>query len=412
MSQRLILILLLTMSAITKAGASDVFPSWMNGTMMPIDTAAIDFQYPDTLKPIFVNHIGRHGARFLSSERKVSDLKKFLDKAAAEGTLSEKGEIFVRLIGSVSRKTDGRWGALSKLGKTEERIIGRHLSKSFPELFRHGRVEAVSSYVPRCVMSMYELCHELNTLNPRIEIFTKEGRSTDRLLRFFTIDTAFTDYLSHGEWSGRYDRFMKKNVPTGPARSLLADGKRAFKDLQSVSMDMYGILQSLEAAGIKADPSVWFTRKQYLKCWEVSNMKHYLQRSGNIISVIPSKASAPLLENIISVADSVLSGNKNISAMLRFGHAETLIPLLSLMDIPGCNFTGKDIEKVASEWKDYRISPLGANLVIVCFRSATGKTYAITYLNGKATAPIKGDCAIVIPWKRLKEYWQKKLVGI
>lgn len=412
MSQRLILILLLAMSAITKAGASDVFPSWMNGTMMPIDTAAIDFQYPDTLKPIFVNHIGRHGARFLSSERKMSDLKKFLDKAVVEGTLSDKGKVFVRLIDSVSRKTDGRWGALDKLGKSEERTIGRHLSKSFPELFIHGRVKAVSSYVPRCVMSMYEFCHELNTLNPQIEISTKEGSSTDRLLRFFTVDTAFTDYLSHGEWRECYDRFMKKNVPAAPARSLLNGGKTSGKDLQSISMGMYGILQSLKAAGIKADPSVWFTRKQYLKCWEVSNMKHYLQRSGNLISGIPAKASAPLLENIICVADSVLSGNKKLTAMLRFGHAETLIPLLSLMDIPGCNFTGKDIEKVSSEWKDYRISPLAANLVIACFRSASGKIYAITYLNGKATAPIKGDCNTVIPWERLKEYWHKKLVGI
>ena len=50
----------------------------LDGTMMPYDFADCDSVVPwdDSYTPVFINYVARHGARYLSSEKKVSTLLK------------------------------------------------------------------------------------------------------------------------------------------------------------------------------------------------------------------------------------------------------------------------------------------------------------------------------------------------
>ena len=65
----------------------------LDGTMMPYDFADCDSVVPwdDSYTPVFINYVARHGARYLSSEKKVSTLLKALDKAKADGISPGKG---------------------------------------------------------------------------------------------------------------------------------------------------------------------------------------------------------------------------------------------------------------------------------------------------------------------------------
>ena len=67
-----------------------------------------------------------------------------------------------------------------------------------PSLLKNGKVEAISSYVPRVVMTMYELCHELARCYSGIEVTTSEGKQFNPLMRYFTVDTAYVAYLKDG----------------------------------------------------------------------------------------------------------------------------------------------------------------------------------------------------------------------
>ncbi len=55
----------------------------LDGTMSPYDFSSVDSALPwgGDMKPVYINYVARHGARFLSSEKKVADLKSALEAA-------------------------------------------------------------------------------------------------------------------------------------------------------------------------------------------------------------------------------------------------------------------------------------------------------------------------------------------
>ena len=100
-------------------------------------------------------------------------------------------------------KTDGNWGALNHIGIMEEKRLGKEMAAICPELLKEGKIEASATYVPRVVMTMYELCHELARYSSGPEISTSEGRQFNPLLRFFKTDANYMHYLDSEYGSSR-----------------------------------------------------------------------------------------------------------------------------------------------------------------------------------------------------------------
>lgn len=59
-----------------------------DGSLMPYPTDINPAVFPDTLKPVFINHVGRHGARFPASSANCLKLRKALAKADSLGTIT------------------------------------------------------------------------------------------------------------------------------------------------------------------------------------------------------------------------------------------------------------------------------------------------------------------------------------
>lgn len=95
--------------------------------------------------------------------------------------------------------------------------------------------------------------------------------------------------------------------------------------------------------------------------------------------------------------------------MLRFGHAETLIPLLAIMHIPGCYYMTNYFDTVGLHWRDFYITPMSANLQIILFRATSGKYYIRVDLNETPASLIPGHDTIYIPWETAREYLIKCL---
>lgn len=380
-------------------------PPELDGTMMPIDLSRCDTVpvWGDTLKPCGAVYVSRHGARFLSSENKVRKLEKTLSEARASGTLTPKGERMMSLLDSVRRHTDGQWGALSDIGKQEQRILARQMHALAPMLMDTARIYARATYVPRVVMTMYEYCHTIAWLSSRVEVSTAEGHRFDSLLRFFKTDRGYAEYISDGAWKSVYQDFASHNVPTAPAVSLVGTGPGDEK-LREITMDMYGVLQGMRAVGLPAPTDYWMSEADYRRCWETANLDHYLLRSANAVSDLAPRSARVLLRAMLSSLGSQAAAGGEMDFF--FGHAETVMPLFALMRLPGCFCPELPMREVAERWKDYEVSPLGADLAIFLLRSESGRLYVAMRLNGKFI-PMPGSIRKVTDWLEFKTFYGK-----
>ena len=115
--------------------------------------------------------------------------------------------------------------------------------------------------------------------------------------------------------------------------------------------------------------------------------------------------SAALLNELITTMDSAVNGTNRYSAMLRFGHAETLMPLFALMRLPGCYYITDNFDTVALHWLDFQVVPMAANLQMILLRAKSGKHYVRFDLNERPVPLLPGEPTLyIIPWDSVREY--------
>ena len=132
------------------------------------------------------------------------------------------------------------------------------------------------------------------------------------------------------------------------------------------------------------------------------NFREYLLYSANTLSSRPAEIAAPLLRDLVQTADSVVSGKLHLAAKLRFGHAETMMPLLALMRVPGCNYLTNYFDTVADNWHAYATVPMACNLQMTLFRSGSGRIYARVDLNERPVRLLPGQTSDYVLWDELR----------
>lgn len=377
------------------------------GSAMPYPVTAETAALPDSLTPIFVNHVGRHGARFPSSPKNVTELITLLQEADSAKSLTPAGEEMLSLARFVSEKARNRWGALDSLGMAEQRGIASRMFRRYGLLFNDSKVNAISSYSPRCVMSMYEFTHQLDRLNNHIEIFTSSGRQNSPLMRPFDIDPDFRQWLEGGDWKAPYHMQLETMMPSGPARRLVkGEYAKALttERAQDITYHMFKLLQGLPAMGLAPQMEKYFNREEANRAWSCTNLRHYLQRTATTLSALPAEIAAPLLADLLTTTETAAEGKQQYAAMLRFGHAETLMPLLSLMRLDGCYYLTNYFDTVALHWKDFDVVPMAANLQMVLCRTKSGRLYLRIDLNEHPVPLIPGSGKLYTPWHEAREY--------
>ncbi len=403
------------------------------GTAVAYEEPGVVDIIPDSLSVVFVSHVGRHGARFLSSDKFTGKLLRYLDGC---GELTPVGERVRLLCGKADSVMKGRWGTLNGLGVMEQTGIGRRMADRYRGLLEvNDSVYGLSSYVPRCVLSMDELTHGIVTENRMIELETGSGRRFNPLVRFFDVDSAYISYKTSDEWSDVYEGFADSVCPVATVLRLSHRGgdlleKIAGEVSRGVKTDSGADIEARVAERLRGEwPEEWvrmagiskkdavklagalysvvggcslssygmvgemppelcdwrnfFTSREYESLWEVANLKHYLTYSANGLSEVPAEMARPLLRNIVeSLEASVEADYSGPAIEVRLGHAETMMPLLSLMDIAGCRYVTTDWGSVADHWMDWNVAPMAANLqLVVCRSNVSGKLYMLTLRN-------------------------------
>lgn len=360
---------------------------------------------PDSLTPIFVNHVGRHGSRYMSSDKYTSSMLRLLHRADSLGTITPEGRKLADLCKLINTRTAGRWGALDSLGMAEQRGIASRLYTLLPALFSGTKIHAIASHVPRCIASMSEFTHQLSRLDNNIEIYTSSGRQNSPLLRPWTSNEDYEAFIGSDSWKEAYNSILDENVSGNVAARVLGQRYPLEPDEQNdVAATVRKIVASCGAMSIDPDAGQYMTVEESNVLWSVDNIDHYLKYSASTLSASPAEIASALLNELIATMDEAAHGSADYSVMLRFGHAETLMPLLSLMHTPGCYYMTNYFDTVALHWKDFYIVPMAANLQMILFKSSSGRLYVRTDLNEIPVPLIPGRNTIYTPWETAKEY--------
>ena len=126
--------------------------------------------------------------------------------------------------GKAGLATSRRWGPNG---------IAERMFESYPEVFRgNARVDAQSTVVVRCVLSMAAFCDRLRRMNPELEITRTANNRTTRYLNFFStaanpgLAPEYLNLLKSESWIQAEERFRKSRMhPERLMARLFAGGK-------------------------------------------------------------------------------------------------------------------------------------------------------------------------------------------
>lgn len=382
------------------------------GTNMPYPTPEKLRQYPDSLTPVMVNHVGRHGSRFPSSARYVNAVAAALRSADSLGTITPAGRKLMKLCDQVRKRADGNWGALDSLGMAEQRALASRMFMAFKPLFSADApaILAQSTYSPRCIASMDEFTHQLARLNNRVEITSVSGRQNSAFLRFFDLNEDYKAYKEEGKWRETYDQFVAQTAPGQPVAARVLGDKFPLDAAQAneFALNEYMVVSGCQAMGVAPQSPTFFTEAEYNALWACENMRRYLTYSATTLSTEPADMAGPLLAELLTTTQAVVDNPDGApAARLRFAHAETLMPLLSLMHLPGCYYMTNYFDTVALHWRDFYVAPMAANLQMILFRATSGNWYVRVDLNEESVPLIPGRTTIYTPWHQAADYMMK-----
>lgn len=380
------------------------------------DAGYVQTPAPDGYKPFYISHFGRHGSRWHSGARHYERPLEKLREGAEAGLLTETGKEVYGLIAKMAEDARGRYGHLTPRGTREHRDIAERMYRSFPEVFSTAegkpcRIEAYSSTVVRCVLSMAASNERLKELNPAIEISRCSYDSnmdeifcrTGRLKRNEERPEKFSD-------SNSYKKVCK---PERLLETLFTDWSFIPEDSQwEMLYDMYLLAASCrEVDYLGIDLFKYLVPEDIYPIWECRNALMYwnnaasAQFSGqNLGDAVPS------LKHMVECADDALSTG-NISATLRYGHDWNIVPLAALMGIEGCDSTVSDPAMVKDVWLDFEVTPMAANIQLIFFRKDGSDDILVkVMLNEKETRlELDSDILPYYRWDDLRKYFISRM---
>ena len=229
-------------------------------------------------------------------------------------------------------------------------------------------------------------------------------------MRPWTHDKDYKDFIDSKQWHDVYDNFSDATVPTSVATKILGD-KYPFSpgEAHDVAMAVYKVVAGCAAMAIPVDASKYMTLDEYNALWSVENLHHYLTHSASTLSQAPMDMASALLTDLMETMEQAAKGSNEYSVMLRFGHAETMMPLLALLRLPGCYYMTNYFDTVGLHWRDFHVVPMASNIQMFLFKSNSGHLYVRIDLNEVPVTLIPGRNAIYTPWEKAKEYMTRCL---
>lgn len=370
---------------------------------------------PKGYEPVYISHYGRHGSRYLISDKDYIRVAELMDSARRAGALTALGLDVASRLDSVLPEVSGRGGDLTPLGVRQHRGIAERMFKAYPQVFRTGGadISARSTLVVRCVLSMSAFCERLKELNPQLNIVRESSERYMPYLCYHSPD--HHDYtVSGNRWKEQYRKFKESHTNSDRfVASLFSDPE--FVELNVNPDDLmwgfYWIASDMQNMETKVDFHDIFTADELFDLWQCFNYLFYVNDgafAGNGTKVIEN--AFPLIDNIVASADDALAGGRP-TATLRFGHDGNLIPLAAALGLKDCDIAEENPNEFYKAFSDWKIAPMAGNIQIVFFRNKKDASDVIVkfMLNERETSvPVKTDIYPFYRWNDVRRYLVEK----
>ena len=381
---------------------------------------------PKGYEPFYMSHYGRHGSRWLLSDWDYTSAIDPLRKGREQGKLTAIGLETLQQLEAFFQGTRGRLGDLTTVGERQHHGIGRRLTEHFPEIFlkKDVNIDARSTVVIRCILSMTAECEEITSANPSARIHNDVSES----LQYY-LNAPWRGQVRQQGGKGRSVEDEYSNKWTHPERlcTVLFNDQQWARDsiragslmrhLFEVAANMQSHDAALDAAAHidsrRADVGdllSLFTDDELYDQWRRVNLGWYQNYGPSPAtgSVMPF-SQLNLLKNIIQTADTVTT----TQATLRFGHEVCVMPLACLLELGNCGYVTDDWEHLDDVWRNYDIFPMACNIQLIFYRPKKGRQGDIlvkALLNEREqTLPVPTDNYPYYRWADLRQYYLNKI---
>lgn len=400
---------------------------------------------PKGYEPFYLTHYGRHGSRWLIGEWEYQDAMGVLQRAHENGKLTERGELLRMQMEAICQSATNRRGELTGVGERQHHRIGKRMTEHFPEIFKakNTQVDARSTVVIRCILSMVAECEEISSFNPNVKIHNDVSESLQYYLNAGWEKRIHED--NSVKWKSVFD-YNKEYVHPERFWSLVMNDPD-YRDEKIASrstfmkrvFDIAGNMQShfgneadnvsdkdIRSNDIQPENGIvngqWldskslfdlFTEDEAYNLWRCKNIEWYVNYSSGISPFTQKN----LLRNFLETADTIVSSKDYHGATLRFGHEVCVMPLAALLELGDCypDVPMDSLQNLDAKWANYRIFPMASNIQLVFYRSKKGKDGDIlvkALLNEREqTLPVKTDMYPYYKWSTLRTYYEHKLTS-
>ncbi len=372
---------------------------------------------PNRKKPFYISHYGRHGSRYHNKQEIYEIPYKILATADSLGKLTSLGQEVKHRLDLICQDAKGQSGELTDLGARQQRDIMRRMVEHFPEVFQDGvSVDARSTLVTRCILSMEHAMVQLSRMRPRVQI---HHNATERDMYYLSFQKNRTfSMMMDSTAKARYDTFAQKYEKNDRLMSELfndMDYVREQVDEGKLNYYLFKVASNVQSTDMRKNITLYdlFTDDEAYRNWKKENAWWYVCFGGSSLSGGKHPyMQRNLLRRIIEQADSCIRLPQP-GAQLRYGHETVLLPLVCLMDINGYGLATDNLESLDRKgWANYRIFPMGANLQLVFYREnpADEDVLVKVLLNeNEATLPMDDVGEGFYRWSDMREYYLKKL---
>ena len=372
---------------------------------------------PKGYRPFYISHYGRHGSRYLIGQDEYDVPVSILARADSLGKLTPLGRSALERARMLRDEAAGRLGELTPLGAEQHRQIARRMYERFPEVFAGGvTVDAKSTVVIRCILSMENELHELLRLNPKLDV--RHDASQHDMYYMNLSDPALSAKKAPRRARVAWDEFCARHVSRAALMERLFNDAGYVKyevDTLDLAARLFKLASNAQSSPLGAETPLYdiFTPDELYAFWLADNASWYIGYGACTLNGGTQPYSQRnLLRNIISQADSCIALERP-GATLRFGHETMVLPLVCLLGIDGYGLATGDLESLVGKgWVNYRIFPMGANVQFVFYRRDKDDADVLVKVllnENEATLPLPSDLAPYYRWSDFKRFYTDKL---
>ncbi|MBP5408935.1 MAG: histidine-type phosphatase [Prevotella sp.] len=372
---------------------------------------------PSGKKPFYLSHYGRHGSRFLIEQNDYDFPYQILAKADSAGKLTPLGKDVLKRVTLLRAEADNLFGELTPLGAKQHQQIAKRMFERFPEVFEgKTNIDAKSTTVNRCILSMEYALLQLISMNPNLRVaheaakfdmwyMNYQDKKLNRQKMDSTIKVVFQDFLQ------KYD---KSELLMEKLFNDMAYAKKQV-DARELTSALFKLASNLQSTELRRKITLYdlFSDEEVYGYWKINNAWWYINFGGYTLNGSKQPYSQRmLLRRIIQEADSCIQLERP-GATLRFGHDTMVLPLTCLLELDGYGLQTDNLESLERKgWLNYKIFPMGANVQFVFYRKdLQDKDVLVKVLlnENEVSLPVRSNTEPYYKWSDVRDYYLRKL---